>query len=51
MKKKSVTCSCCGKELDRSYDSYSIRVVKNKDVVSCIDCDVDFHVPQKSKEE
>jgi len=46
---KMIHCNRCGRELDPSYSSYSIKP-RTKEVV-CIECDLDGFLPQKEKEE
>jgi NAD-dependent SIR2 family protein deacetylase len=49
LKKKE--CSRCGKSMDGSYEAYSIRFIRDKEVVTCAECDVDSYVRQKNMEE
>jgi RNase P subunit RPR2 len=46
---KKTRCHNCGRALESS-DSFSIRF-NPKEVVTCSDCDIDLHVPQKKTEE
>ena len=40
------TCHICGRHLD-SYDAYTIKFMKNKDIVTCDDCSRDEHAEQQ----